>query len=469
MGHNHSHDVHDEKQRVASLSLLASAGLSFLKLFAALWTGSLGLLSEAIHSLVDFGATAITLIAVKWSARPADEDHHFGHAKIESVAALFETGLLMGISIFIAYHATLRLMTGTSDVEVTWWVFAIIIVSIVVDLNRSRALSRTAQKTASEALAADAAHFQSDMWGSAAVLVGLIGVWFGVWWADSLAALLVSGVIAKIGYDLGKSTLASLLDTVPEGVTADIRTIAETTDGVLGVGLLRVKPSGPALFVTLIVTISRMLPSTEVQNLKSKLADALKSKYPRADITISTNPVSLDTETAFEKIALIAHQHSLSVHHLAVQSIDGKLAVSFDVEVEGTTTLQVAHDRATQLENAIRTGLGGDVEVESHIEPSPQRELAGEAADGKTVASISNALLKLAKLQQPMKDVHNIRIRLTEGGLYVHYHCRFAPSKNIDDVHAVVDDIENALKKRFTLIQRVVAHAEPIGHKRHSL
>ncbi len=469
MGENHSNDFDQEKKRVASLSLLASAGLSVLKFIAAIITGSLGLLSEAVHSLVDFGATAITWFAIKWSAQPADEEHHFGHAKIESIAALVETLLLIGIAAFIAYAAAFRLLGGTSDVEVTWWALAIMVVSIVVDFNRSRALANTAKATGSEALAADAAHFQSDMWGSAAVLVGLVGVWFGVWWADSVAALLVSGVIAKIGWSLGKSTFASLMDTVPEGMTANIRTITEETDGVLGVSLLRVKPTGPVLFVTLTITISRMLPSNNVQALKAKLVGAIKSEYPRADVMISTNPVSIDTETAFEKITLIAHQQNLPVHHLAVQNIEGKLAVSFDLEVEGTTTLIQAHDKATRLENAIRNGLGGDVEVESHIEPLPQRELQGAPADSKTTTAISRALQLLAKPQKSLSDLHNIRIRTNDAGLYVHYHCRFAANRNIDQVHAVVDEIENALKQQFGRIQRVVAHAEPKGHERHDL
>ena len=469
-GMTHDPNLHLlEKQRVASISLAASAALSVLKFVAALLTGSLGLLSEAVHSLVDFAATSITWFAVRWAAEPADDDHHFGHAKIESIAALFETMLLFGIAIFVAFESVKRVLSGSSDVEVTWWAIAIVIVSIVVDLNRSRALAATARATASEALAADAAHFQSDMWGSFAVLLGLIGVWLGFWWADAVAALLVSGVIAAIGIRLGRSTFASLLDTVPGGVTADIQKSVEEVDGVLGISILRVKPSGPALFVTLGVIISRMMPSTDVQLLKLKLNKVVIVKYPNADITISTNPVSLDSETAFEKIALIANQRNLAVHHLTVQNIDGKLAVSFDLEIEGSTTLLVAHRKATELENAIRSGLGGNVEVESHIEPLPLRELAGHEADQKTVVAVTKLLLQLAKVEKMLSDVHNIRVRLTDGGLYVHYHCRFKGSEKIDVVHDVVDRMENALKKRFTLIQRVVAHAEPIGHMRHKL
>lgn len=465
----HSQHVRDEKQRVAALSMAASAGLSLLKFAAAIFTGSLGLLSEAVHSLVDFVATGIAWFAIRWSDEPADDDHHFGHAKIESIAALFETILLLGIAVFVAYEALHRLLSGSTDVQFSWWAVAILVISIFVDLNRSRILLKTAQATSSEALAAGAAHFQSDMWGSGAVLLGLLGVWLGFNWADSVAALLVSTVIAKIGWQLGKTTFASLLDTVPEGITADIRTIAENSDSVLGVDQLRVKPSGPVMFVSLIISISRMITGPEVQNIKSKLAQNIVDKHPSADVTISTNPITLDNETAFEKIALIAGQRNLSVHHLTVQNIEGRLAISFDLEVEGSTTLKKAHAQATELEESIRASLGENVEVESHIEPLPLREIAGKPADQKTTVAVTKALTSLANAEQQLSDLHNIRVRLSDGGLYVHYHCRFEPHHQIDAVHEIIDRIENALKNKFSLIQRVVAHAEPTRQKHHKL
>jgi cation diffusion facilitator family transporter len=468
MSHAHSHHG-DEKQKVASISLIASACLALLKFIAALLTGSLGLLSEAVHSLVDFGATAVTWFAVRWSNQPADDDHHFGHAKIESVAALFETFLLIGIALFIAYEAIHRLLTGNSDVEVTWWSVGILIISIIVDLNRSRALLKTAKETHSVALAADAAHFQSDMWGSFAVLLGLIGVWFGFAQADAVAAILVSCVIGYIGWHLGKDTLQSLLDAAPEGLTNDVRAIASNTDRVLAVNQLRVKPAGPINFITLDVDVSRMLPHTEIQKLKEELAANILAKHQGADVTVVTNPVAVDNETAFDKIALVANQRGLAIHHLTVQDLDGKLAVSFDLEVEGTSTLRVAHKQATELEDAIRKSLGGNVEVESHIEPLPLRQLTGQPADTKTTRAIELAIQKIAKPESLLSDIHNIRIRESEGGLYIHYHCRFAPGEKVESVHKVVDRIENALKTKFKRIQRVVAHAEPVGHKRHKL
>ena len=176
-----------EKQQVAFYSLLASLGLALSKLAAALSTGSLGILSEAIHGIIDFGATVITWFAIRWSEQPPDAEHHYGHAKAESVSALIATGLLFLATAWIVWEAVSRLIAGDTHVEVTWWAAAIIAGSILIDLNRSRALSRVAKKTSSEALEADALHFSSDMWSSLVVLFGLAAVWYGIPAADAMS------------------------------------------------------------------------------------------------------------------------------------------------------------------------------------------------------------------------------------------------------------------------------------------
>src|SRR5689334_6047730 len=171
--------VHSEKQSVALVSMLASAGLTLAKLAAGILTGSLGILSEAVHSFTDFCATVITFFAVRLGDQPPDERHHYGHAKFESVAALAETGLLLATTGWIAYEAIHRLVTGNTQIFLTWWAVAVVIASIIIDFFRSRALNRVAKATSSEALAADALNFTSDMWSSLAVLAGLGATWLG--------------------------------------------------------------------------------------------------------------------------------------------------------------------------------------------------------------------------------------------------------------------------------------------------
>ena len=208
-----------DKEQVALTSIAASAGLTVAKAAVGVATGSLAILSEAGHSLIDLGATVMTYLAVRISGKPADAEHHYGHGKVESVSALAETALLFLLSGVVIWEATKRLLDQDGHaVEATIWAFGVIGVSIVVDFFRARALSRTAKQTSSHALEADALHFSSDLWGSLAVLIGLAGVRFGLPWADSAAALAVAVLICIAGWRLGRRTIDTLTDVAPEGV-----------------------------------------------------------------------------------------------------------------------------------------------------------------------------------------------------------------------------------------------------------
>jgi cation diffusion facilitator family transporter len=455
-----------EKRQVVVYSVLASLGLTITKFVAGLATGSLGILSEAIHSLIDLGATLITWFAVRWSDQPPDEEHHYGHAKAESVAALIETGLLFLTTGWIVFEAYKRLAGEAVEVDVTWWAVVIIGGSILVDFSRARALKRVAELTSSEALEADALHFSSDMWSSFIVLLGLVAVWLGFPMADAGAAIIVSFFVALAGWRLGKRTLATLLDTAPAGATAELRSLVENTDGVLFLKSLRLRPAGPTLFTSVVVEVRRTMPVDDIVKLKDSLADRIVQKFPSADVTIAANPVALDDETVFQRVMLIASRRNLAIHHLTVQDIRGRLAVSFDLEVDGLMALSEAHEHATNLEDAIRSELGPGVEVESHIEPQPERHLSGSDAPAKTAKAVTTLLTALSQGQPRLSGIHNIRIRENDQGLFVHYHCHFAPSETVDDVHAVVDQIENGLQAKFPTIRRVIAHAEPRGRAR---
>ncbi len=458
----------NSKQNVALISLAASGGLAVLKFAAAVFTGSLALFTEAFHSLADFVATLLTYFAVRIGDRPADDDHHYGHAKVESLAALAETVMLAGLASVIAYEAVLRLWAGEHDVRFSWWAIAILVISIIVDYNRSQALSAAAKQHGSAALAADALHFSADMWSSAAVIAGLIAVYAGLGWADSAVALVVAAMIARAALTLGWTTANALIDRAPEGLTDEVRRIVQAQKGVMTLGELRAKPVGAKTFVTLSIDVARTLHVDAIEHIRSTIAQEIRSRFPDADVTVTTNPIVVDDETAFDKVYHIARKQALAIHHLTIQDIDGKMAVSFDLEVDGATPLSGAHLQATRLENEISETLGADVEVESHIEPLPPAMLHGQAARAETLAKVEAELVDCCN-KFGVADLHNIRVRETAGELYVHFHCRFAPETSVREVHDAVDRLENELRHRMPSIGRVVAHAEPVGMPRHKL
>src|SRR2546430_3211936 len=262
----------DVKQKVALTSIAASAGLTAAKAVVGVMSGSLALLSEAAHSLIDLGATVMPYCAVRISGKPADAEHHYGHGKVESVSALIETALLFVLAGVVLWEAVKRLTSAQPpEVEATPWAFAVIALSIAVDFFRARVLYRTAEKTSSHALAADALHFASDMWSSLAVLVGLFGIALGYSWADSIAAMAVSVMICIAGWRLGRRTIDTLTDTAPAGAADKISTAIGRIPGVVRVEGLRVRPVGQGLFVALVVAVNRTLPLDRLAALQGRI------------------------------------------------------------------------------------------------------------------------------------------------------------------------------------------------------
>lgn len=452
-----------EKRKVALWSLLASGVLAISKFAVGIMTGSLGIISDAIHSLLDFGATIITYLAIRISDRPPDRTHHFGHGKIESVAALAETALLFVTTGWIVYEAVGRL-TGDEHppVEVGWIAVAVIVASIVIDYNRVRALRRVARKYKSQALEADALNFSTDMLSSAVVLVGLGLTWLGYPEADALAAIGVAMFICVAAWRLGKRTIDALMDAAPAGAYEKIAAIVRDADGILGLERLRIRPVGATLFVDLDATVGRTLPIDRVASIKSAAIDTILAAYPEADVSFTAHPVPLDDETVFDKVMLIARRRGLAVHHVTVQHVAERLSVSFDIEVDGRMPLREAHALADGLEKAIADELGTDVEVESHIEPLHIAALDGRDVEDVRRDDYTALLVSLSETDGRLTQVHNVRARANDHGVFVTFHCRVDPSAPVEAVHAAVDALEYAFREKAPEVCRVIAHAEPL-------
>jgi len=237
------HAAQREKHLVALSSVLAAILLTGMKVVVGALTGSIGILAEAAHSALDLVAAAVTLFAVRASGRPADREHAYGHGKVENLSALFETALLLATCAWIAREAVLRLFFRSAHVEVNAWSFAIMVVSIAVDVSRSRALRRAAVKYGSQALEADALHFATDVWSSSVVIGGLACVvlserlslpWLAQ--ADSVAALGVAGISAWVSVRLGKKSVDDLLDAAPPGLAEVVTRAALVTGACAGAG-----------------------------------------------------------------------------------------------------------------------------------------------------------------------------------------------------------------------------------------
>src|SRR5438309_2926284 len=455
-----TNDAHNVKSRVAAISVFASAGMAAAKFVVGVGIGSLALISEALHSSIDVVATLIIWIVVRVSDRPAHEEHHYGHGKVESISALGVIALLYVLAGGILVESYSRLREGVPPPSVSAIPFIVLLVDIAVNFWRARALHRTAHDTKSQALAADALHFASDVLGSIAVIAGLALSGLGYAWGDAAATVGVAIMIALLGLRLARCTVETLLGRAPEGASKKATEAIRAVPGVVDVERLRVRMVGSTHFIDAIVQVPRTYPIDRIDDIKRKAQDAVAGALNDADLTFTAVPVARDTESVRERIMVIARNSGLAVHHVTVHDLGGKLTVSIDLEVDGGMPLTAAHAIAHELERNIREEFGEDVEVDTHIEPLEPELPVGTDAAPERVETIRAALSRLAA-DGAIHDVHNVRVRNTDAGEIVNFHCRAAPSMSVIKVHENVDEIERGLRRAFPTVKRVISHAEP--------
>src|SRR5512139_1370806 len=308
----------NEKRQAALSSVLAAIFLTTFKIIVGLATGSLGILAEAAHSALDLVAALVTFFAVRFSDRPPDEEHPYGHGKIENLSALIETVLLLITSAWIIYEAINRLFFEDVAVDASFWAFLVMGVSIFVDYNRSRLLQRAAQKHNSQALEADALHFSTDIWSSSVVIVGLIGVKLAKWVpglsflskADAIAAIVVAIIVIFVSLQMAKRTVLALLDTAPARLPGEIKAAVEAVPGVVECHHVRVREAGPYLFVDAHVALAGDPPLSEAHDLVLTIEEVIRRIAPRSDVTVHADPETAVTPRLARKKAAEELRHT---------------------------------------------------------------------------------------------------------------------------------------------------------------
>jgi cation diffusion facilitator family transporter len=404
----------------------------------------------------------LTYFAVRAAGRPADEEHHYGHGKFEALAALAETGFLFALAAFVVIEAVRRLSGPEPHIDASWPVFAVLVVSIIVDITRWRALSKVSRDTKSDALAADALHFSSDFIASTLVLLGLIAARYGYPQGDTFAAFGVAGFIAIAGFRLARRTIDTLLDRAPQGMADRLERIIGRVPGVESIEHIKLRAAGAEILGEVDIGVARTSSIERVSAIREAVRDAAGRAFPDSNLTVTATPLALDDETLLQRVLLVSARRRLPVHHVTVQEIGGRRSVSFDLELDGRMPHGKAHEIATDLENALEKELGGSIEVESHIEPLQMQELPGHDIRPAVAEHILSALQRRAAEGGTISNVHNLRVRETPVGLVVNYHCRVDPKLPVLAVHEAVDELDHKLRSDIPGVARVVGHAEPL-------
>src|SRR5438876_6205840 len=462
------------KKRAALLSVGSATLLVSLKAFLVVRTGSLGVLSEALHSGLDLVAAIITFLSVRVSDQPADERHPYGHGKFENFSAFVETGLLLLTALYIIYEAFDRLFFRAVHIAPSLTAIVILFCALAIDLTRSRALTRVAAKYASEALEADALHFSTDVWSTLVVIAGVGLVWAGEIWrmpsliyADALAGLTVASIILWVGSRLGRRTLDALLDVAPEGLQQEIVKAVARMEGVLEVERVRVRRAGNRHFVDATVSVPRTASLEKVHALSDAIEKRIGEIVP-SDVMVHAEPRAPRGEHLFEAIRAVAQRMGLAIHDLSALQQDGRLFIELHLEVDENLSLGDAHRQATDLEEKIRELRDGQVEVNIHIEPLGTHIATPDAGGGEMKQlsrAIEEFLNKLPLKFDELVNCHDVRVRQVEHHILVSCHCTMRSELPITQIHDVTAALEDRVKEKFPQIYRVTIHPEPFEEK----
>lgn len=455
------------KQSVALGSLVAAGALTTLKLVVGGLTGSLGILSEAAHSGLDFLAAAITYLSVQIADQPADRSHPFGHGKVEHLSAFVQTTLLAVTSVWIVFEAVRRLFFHDVHVEPSPWAFGVLGLSATVDMFRARSLGRAARTHQSQALEADALHFATDVYSTGGVALGLLLVYVGgvagVTWlryADPVAALVVAAVSVYIGTRLGNRSVGALLDAAPEGASDRIAGIVSGIPGVLGSERIRVRQSGAKLFIDLRITLESNTSLEHAESIADAVTSRIQEHYPTADVVVDTAPHSPSPDDLVERIRSIAHRENFHVHDVTAIEVKGRPQIDLDIEVDPALELATAHERATSLEALVRRELPEVRDINVHIEPL--RKKVESAQDAPRIqADTERALREVVRSTPGVIDCHSIDAHRVGNEVVVTVHCTLQPGLSVERAHDITERLELKLRERVQRNIRVNIHAEP--------
>ncbi len=449
-------------------SMVAAAAMTLLKLLAGLFSGSLGVLSEAAHSALDLAGASLTFFAVRVSDKPADEGHTYGHGKFENLSAFVETGLMVASCGWIIWEAVERIAYRGVQLHHSIWPVLVLLASIAVDYWRSRQLSAAAQLTGSPALATDAFHFASDIWSTLAVLAGLTASWLGnahhiAWlnYADPIAAIVVSLMILRVTVLLTRETIAALMDEVPAETRKRIVRAVEKVDGVLDVEQARVRRSGAGYFADITLGLPRRYTFEHTNDLVSAATEAVHRVLPQADVVIHPVPRQERAESIFDKVRAVAARNNVNVHDLSIQSLHGRLRVEQHVELDERLPLIEAHAFVSAMEAEILRETPEIDSVLTHIESEPatiEHPKENVVEDRRLESALRSAAAHFPEIA----DVHEITVARSGEHIYLSCHCTLPDDLPMSRVHEIITALEDRFKLECPEVYRVTIHPEPI-------
>jgi cation diffusion facilitator family transporter len=461
-----------QKQRIAIVSVLASGSLASLKFVVGFLTGSLGLIAEAAHSLLDLVSTLITLAVIRIAALPPDRDHPYGHEKAENLGALAGMTLLALTAAGILYNAAKTILRPEAP-KITVWSFLVLLASLVVDFARTRRLRSAAAQYKSDALRSDAEHFGNDMLASLSVLIGLTVVAVAPLLripeaissrADALAAICVALIALTSVWQLGVRAIRALMDNIPGELTDRLTMQVEKIDGVVkGSTHLRSRFVGNRPYVEVKLAIPRGGSLESAHRLSEQVEQAVQSELANAQATVHVEPVAIPNESPAASVRAVADRLGLRVHNLNVYQTGSELRVELDLELAEDLTLREAHQHSEELERSLAVELPENTVITVHLEPRSDNPRPA-VKQPKIREEMAHALAHDLKANDTR--LHDVLV--TDEGLVVTVKKPFPGDTSLRQVHEAMTELERQIEELNPEVVRVHVDPEILDLKRGS-
>jgi cation diffusion facilitator family transporter len=445
---------------VALGSVVIGVAIVAGKLIVGLLTGSLGIISEAVHSLLDLAASVFTLFAVRTARKPADTEHPYGHGRAENLAAFAEGVLLLITAAGIAFEAIRRLIAGGGAVNAAGYAFGLLIVTLLIELGRAAVLRRVGREAGSDALQADATNRWSDVLATVGVLAGLAGVRMGVVWADSAAALLVAVIIARAAAQVAWRSGDILIDRAPAGAERKLRAAIKGVDGVREVRSVRVRRSGPHLLGDASIATARMLPLEAAAGLVDEVKNAARSALPELDLTVLVEGQSQPSDLVERVHAAAARNGGVrDLHNVTVErESDGSLHLTMHAKLPGDMTLASASKTSARLERTLRSELPEATRIDIHLEPMEPIVVRGEDVTQRR-ALLADRIRDVVGSHPAVKRLVDVELSDRHNRIHAHVVAELAGDVSLEQAHQVETELEEQVRRALPEVHEVTARA----------
>lgn len=446
-------------RRTAAFSVGAAVFLVVIKLVAGIAADSVGLVASAADSVADLAVATLTMLAVRYSLRPPDRGHNYGHGKAEHLAALGESALLVLVSLALGFESIRRLLAATTpEVETAWWAFAVLGVVLVVDSSRAILSRRAAKRWNSPAMASNALHFASDFASTIAVLIGLLLVAAGEPRGDAAAALLVAGFVMVAAIRLLIRASAVLMDKAPVHALETVNSALDNVD--VGVRRVRIRQAADKFFVDAVVASRPDAGLAEAHADADAVEEAIHDALPGADVIVHVEPDLGDADIRERATAAaLALPGVREIHNVRVLRVGDAYELSLHAKMPRDMPLPEAHAAVEQLEQGIMAGVSEIRAVHTHIEPLTEPSTAELPADTEVRAARS-AVCDVA-LEVTGHPAGDVEFRDGPRGRVAFVEARMDPGLSLLLAHRQAGEIESKVRRRCPELAEVVVHSEP--------